>query len=220
MKVCSTSDLIVDIYPLGDRYIPSVQDWYTLVRSGEEAPTVPCNIPENDPGEWSTLRVGEGSFSGKYDGTCAVRMEPHSLETEDSFTVHFKNCYLQKKDKSRAVFNNSFTMEFTCLGIAEENYYDDACIFTRTTPNEIIDLDYVSWIIQDYNDKNYLYYVGSCAHWTSLSIEKDPPDKRAIATLSFHRYASKAATILTEHFVVLLPLFIERMTGSHWRSKF
>ena len=215
MTVCSTSQLIVDIHPLGDRYIPAVQDWYTLVRSGEEAPTVPCNIPENDPGEWSTLRVGSGSFPGKYDGMCAIGMESHLPETEDSFTVHFKHCYLQNKDKSREVFNASFTMKFTCLGIAQENYYDDACVFTRTTPNEIIDLDYVSWVIQDYKDKTYLYYVGSCAHWTSLYIEKDPPEKHAIATLTFQRYASTATTILSERFLVLLLALLEFLNVSH-----
>ena len=210
-ELCSSTSQIVDIKPLKDKYIAGILDWYNMVRTGDDAPTVPCDIPENDPGEWTMLRIGTMATE-KYDGKCDVRMEPH-LETDHSFTMNFKDCFLKKKDKSRKVFNGSFTMEFTCLGIAEDNDYDDACVFTKTQPNEILNHDYVSWVIPDYDRKVFMYYVGSCAHTTKVDIVKEHPTKKAIATLAFDRYAGPSVNHCGDIILIFVTLTLLVLGG-------
>ena len=206
-QLCSTTSQIVDVEPLKDKYIPEILDWYNMVRTGDDAPTAPCKFPENDPGEWTALRIGTMETE-KYDGKCDVKMEPH-LETDHTFTMNFKDCYLQKKDKSRKVFNGSFSMDFTCLGIAEDNSYDNACVFTKTQPNEILNHDYISWVIPDYSRQVYLYYDGTCAHTTEVKLKNRK--KTAIATLKFYDFTGssvkhEAGFILT--FVAFVSLVV------------
>ena len=199
-ELCLSTKQYVDIEVLKDRYMANIMDWYNMVRAGDDAPTIPCQIPENSPGEWSTLRIGKMSAEN-YDGTCDVVMEPRS-ETEHKFTVRFKDCNLQHIEKNHEVFNGSFSMDFTCLGISEDNSLDHACVFTKTQPNKIIQHDYISWVVGGYQGKVFLYYVGTCARNTRLDIVTDEKRRHPIATFTFLRYSNSSSNFGLELYTV------------------
>ncbi len=205
-RLCVSAELHQDLEVLRDRFLPESYGWFTLVRAA--APPAPCAIPETRAGEWTTLRTGSMT-AGTHAGSCDVRMEPHAQD-DDSFTLNFQHCYLKTNDKSgTTVFNSSFSMRFTCVGVAQDNENEDVCIFAKTQPNDIIQHDYVSFVVSDHDPTVHMYYVGTCDLNTRLGLDGQNAERQPIATMHFGRFgvaSGLSASLVSVVVLVILNL--------------
>ena len=181
-----------------------------MVRYGSEAEVRAhaCNLPERRKGEWTSLRTGTMT-TNDHVGHCDVIMAARA-ETDESFTLNFQNCSLRSKVRSRTDFTGAFNMTFSCLATLHEHPYEDACVFARTTPNDVINQDYVSVIFQHVGREVYIYYVGTCTPNSAkyIKAQDDGRPRNAIATLVFDSGAASRTMASPWYFSVWMLLLV------------
>ncbi len=197
LDVCVSARMPADVRLLKDTYRPYVLDSFNMVRDSVRALTVPCVLPEASEGEWSVPRIGQASFPG-YTGQCKAEISPRSI-TEDTFHVDFRGCHLVDKDGMR--HNKSFSMEFTCLGIYQNNGFDDGYVFTKSKPNDYITNDLQCWIFSNYKTYEFITHVGTCSDTYYHKLADG--EKIPMVKLKFPYFSNSAPSRLAEPLTIL-----------------